>query len=453
MLPKLPKITVPEIWLRVLKEKLDVAVDAFFTVDPVAVLSIFIMIIPFSGHDLLNVNLLPVPGAKPFFVLTVYLVLVGVNRSGSVHRMPTYARRFILLLFVIFTVSFLRSVPYASDITAVVNQQRLSPLRYTLSFYVKPAVFLIPFVFILKYVENLEHLETVISTVVHSIILLSVYLAFLYVFRLDAHGNYNYVRSFFGTYLKMHGNDIANFYILVFPVLLAYVFDRRNAFAFAALLLCIFVVGILYSRTAYLIITLSALSFLLLTGRFNHVVFAGLLVALLLPRFLPLVIERISKGFTGGEVDVQQLSAGRVAQIWGPLFEEIRNNPEALFFGLGHYGMLVSDAFRRGVILNVGHPHNMYLEILINTGLAGLGAILATTYSVVSKAVRGLRRIQNDRWRHYQYAFTISIFAYLVAGISGRTVFPNVINSYFWVVLGCAACINARASQDAQEQA
>lgn len=435
-----------------LTDKLDVAVDAFFAADPVVVLSIFIMVIPFSGHDLLNVNLFPVPGAKPFFILTIYLVLVGVNKTESVNRMPTYAWHFILLLFLIFTVSFFRSVPHASSITAVVNEHRLGWLRYTLSFYIKPAVFLIPFVIILKHVQNLDRLEIVINTVVYSIILLSAYLAFLYVFRLDSRSNYNYVRSFFGTYLKMHGNDIANFYILVFPVLLAYVFDRRSAFSLVAILLCTFVVGILYSRTAYILIALSTLSFLILTGRFNYVVFASLIVAVLLPRVLPYMIERLAKGFTETGIDVQQLSAGRVAQIWGPLFAEVRENPRVLFLGLGHYGMLVSDAFRRGVILNVGHPHNMYLEILINTGLIGLGAILTTTYSVVSKAVRGLQRIRHDRWRHYQFAFTISIFAYLLAGLSGRTVFPNVINSYFWVILGCAACINALASQYAHQQ-
>ncbi len=71
--------------------------------------------------------------------------------------------------------------------------------------------------------------------------------------------------------------------------------------------------------------------------------------------------------------DIQTLSAGRSGDIWLPLWWEWIRHPLSIkLFGIGRYSIVESFAYRNGLILNVEHPHNMYFEVLMDSGIIGL---------------------------------------------------------------------------------
>src|SRR5262249_18831258 len=116
----------------------------------------------------------------------------------------------------------------------------------------------------------------------------------------------------------------------------------------------------------------------------------GVLAACALLALPEAVYDRVSTGFgqdAPGGTDT--LSAGRIDHIWLPLLPEIAGSP---IWGHGLSSLPWSEPLPMGpgvAILAVGHPHNAYLQALLDMGVVGL-VLLSAYFLHVWKRFRAL---------------------------------------------------------------
>ena len=153
------------------------------------------------------------------------------------------------------------------------------------------------------------------------------------------------------------------------------------------------------------------------------------------------VKERATHGFESKEYD--EISAGRIEGIWKPLFDEYSKNAKKILIGNGRYAIKVSDSANSGYLVGAaGHPHNMYIEQILDAGIPGLIVFVFFYFVLLKRAFRNLRKPSLPRLREYQYAVIVSLISFLISGLTGRSFFPSDENSFIWIVLGIAIVIN-----------
>lgn len=411
------------------------------SIRPTVLLVLFIVLVPFARHDILEARILPLPGAKPFLLLGIYLLVVGWYHRPDSLGTPRRSREFGIALLLFFTIAVLRSLGNYSLIAWQVGDGWLSRPNYVLSFYVKPLLFTVPFWVITRYVDSRAELMRVMKAVFVSVTVLSAYLLFLYVVRVPNRADFSLVRGSLAQYLNLHGNDLANFYITALPLVFARMFRTQKPSTFLALGLCVFSLAILYSRAAYVSVAISLILFLLVSRRWRTLLVVGGAFALLIPVTASSVIDRLTTGFGPGGVDLEVLSAGRVAMIWTPLFREWISDPVGLFSGLGRYGLVTTDAFQAGAVLPVLHPHNLYLELALDIGLVGLIVMMTLMARVLLSSKRELKNIHDPELRDYEIGAIVGVVGFLISGIVGRSMFPRMENCFLWIALGILAVI------------
>ena len=157
--------------------------------------------------------------------------------------------------------------------------------------------------------------------------------------------------------------------------------------------------------------------------------------------FLPSSISE--RALTGIEShDSYQLSAGRVSDIWVPLINEIVQSPEKLFFGSGRRAILFSDAYKNGHIYDTGHAHNLYLNTVLEIGLLGLtffGIFYFVFIKYIFKTIKKYWNSPNER--EILLGVVVSTICFLIAGLTGREIFPNNANYPIWFVLAIGSAI------------
>ena len=147
------------------------------------------------------------------------------------------------------------------------------------------------------------------------------------------------------------------------------------------------------------------------------------------------IISRASKGLDSG--DRNQISAGRTDNTWLPLVEEYAQDPKKLLVGNGRYAIVSSQAVTEGFTPDdFWHPHNMYLEMVMDAGMVGFVVIVPMFVMIFRKIYRNIPNVQDLKIREYHYAVIVSMISYFVAGITGRSLFPGMKNSYLWIIMG-----------------
>lgn len=408
-------------------------ISILFLKYPLKALAIFLIITPLSGTFIFNNTIMNIPGAKPLYFLSLFVIVISFYNHEKCIVMPKITLIFSTTLIFILLISVLRSYQYL-DIINFFKEDKLSNLRYFLSALVRPLIYFMPFIIIIKFAKEKNQIEFIVNTMVVSIVLLSIYLIYLYIFKIDNLMDIRRVNNYFEATLNIHRNGIANFYILGFPLLLAWYFLNKNIIAVSVISISVICIGFLYSRTAYLTIFLSVVIYMIISKR-KKIIPVYLLISFLISLVMAQsIIERMYKGID--TKDINEISAGRTNDIWIPLIMENISNPKKLLFGNGRYGILNSDVSKSGVILDVKHPHNMYLELFIDSGIIGLIGIMSFLIIILRNLYRSTEMFTDNKYREYQYAIIVSIIAYFISGLTGRSLFPDLNNSYLWIILG-----------------
>ncbi|MDL1979739.1 MAG: O-antigen ligase family protein [Deltaproteobacteria bacterium] len=384
------------------------------------------------------------PGVKPLQLLALFVGIIAATNYKKSVKMPDYVRFFSLAMIAIFTISLIRSLSYL-DLFNFYLDNKLSTQRYLLSHFVKPLIFFMPLIIVVKFVYRKTDIEYLVNTLTLSILILSVVITYLYFFKGLGKGDIETFREYFQSIFSLHTNSIANFYIMAFPFVIAKFFVKKNILTISNIILSAMAIGMLYSRAAYLTCLLSFISYFFLSRRTKFLPF---LIAVAFGLFFIIsssVIERASKGIESR--DRNALFAGRIEKLWVPLIYEYTHDYKKLILGNGRYAIRSSDVNKQGIIREATHPHNMYLEQIIDAGLIGVVTFIAFYIILLRKACKSLGNINDYKIKEHHYAVIVSLSCYLISGITDRSFFPDPANGFLWVVVGIAIVI-IRMSQE-----
>lgn len=340
---------------------------------PKYAIGIMLLMLPFSNTPILQAQLVSAVPLKLFVITFAALFMVILLKYKMNLRTYFDYKYFALALLyvIIFSVSVFKALDYIEYIS-LAWQDELSPVRMISNLLITPPlIMLLPALIVLLY-YNYEDYHQIVYAFLISMFILSVTILYLYVFMIPNKFNFSAIRRQIGSVVGLHGNDIANFYIMTFPILLVMYLNSSKLFVKLTFYLSLFAIAILFSRTAYVCVIFTFFAYGFLRGGKIDKRFFGLLVVLAIGMlFLPqAVYDRFATLVAGS--DVNTLTAGRTESIWKPLlFEWIREPLQTKLMGIGRYSIVESFAYRTGIILDVKHPHNMYFEAIMDIGVFG----------------------------------------------------------------------------------
>ena len=408
------------------------AVYLFYRYADLSFITLLLML-PFLGLGVFNRSLAGIPGLRPQLVL-VPLVLLFFIINKKPYRVPAGLMISFFIIFILFTISFFRSIEYASRISGRFSD--FTVYSYASTQFISPIIIMLPLLLIPLYYQSENEIHRIASVLVASITIISACVIALYLFVEPMKMDLNHFRSTLSTMLGIHGNDLANFCFLAVPFLLVVCLHKKTAWAYGALLLTLCATALSYSRTAYFVVLFGVVLFYFVSGRFKYLPIIAIIIFLVLQFVLPESI--IDRALTGiGEGDLNLISAGRIRYLWQPILTEIKTKPEVIWFGYGIHGITNMRAWQTGTIFSVGHAHNMYLDMVLESGLIGLFSLLAFYFHVLKKLIRGFYRKElNSYQKDLLAAAIVAIICYLISGLTGRRLFPSLSNIYVWIITG-----------------
>ena len=250
-------------------------------------------------------------------------------------------------------------------------------------------------------------------------------------------------RSFFME-IGTHANELGRVFVTAYALLLFAWWETKHAPSRLALFIALgilsFGILITFSRNAFLGFLL--VNALFVVWKFNMkklgLALLGLGVAAALAP--PSVYRRVTYGFDTGSADA--VSAGRIDGIWLPLLPETLNSP---LWGNGLGSIMWSHPIDIGAMEFVGHPHNAYLEALLDVGLIGL-ALMCLFYWHVWKGFRALgsNMYLTPQMRGFFQGACAALIAFAVAGMTGGSLRPQPENLVLWMAIGMMYGLLAR---------
>jgi O-antigen ligase len=235
--------------------------------------------------------------------------------------------------------------------------------------------------------------------------------------------------------LGMHANSLGRVHLFAVALLLFVWAETRRPGLRLFLLLSLGLVGIAllltFSRAAIGGAVLVGMLFIV--WKFNAKTLALALVGLTLVALFAadVLYSRLTMGFDQG---ANAVSAGRIEGIWLPLLPEVARSP---VWGNGLGSTLWSYPMLHDAMLRVGHPHNAYLEAVLDMGFLGLALLLAY-YAHVWK---GFRALGSNAWltpelRSLFQGATAALAVFLVTGLTGSSLRPEPESAFLWIAIG-----------------
>ena len=127
---------------------------------------------------------------------------------------------------------------------------------------------------------------------------------------------------------------------------------------------------------------------------------------------------------------------------WVPILPEIFNNP---VFGSGLGSIMWSRAMIDGRLWQVSHPHNAYLQVLMDNGVVGTVLVLAF-WIWAWKAFR--REARNEaqplELRGFFEGAAAGLLAFLMAGVAGSSLRPDAAQAFTWLAFGLLVGVRAK---------
>jgi O-antigen ligase len=241
-------------------------------------------------------------------------------------------------------------------------------------------------------------------------------------------------RSFYEP-LGTHANSLGRLHLFALALLLFVWADTKRPAMRLFLLLTVAVLALAllltFSRAA--IGAAALVGALFLVWKFNAKALALALIAVTLVVVLAgdILYFRATSGLDEG---ANAVSAGRIDNIWLPLLPELAKTPP---WGNGLNSIAWSFAMVNEAMRPVTHPHNAYLEALLDMGIIGLALLLAY-YAHVWKGFRTLSNnpaLSTDMRSLFQGA-TAALLAFLVTGLVGSSLRPEPESAYLWIAIG-----------------
>ena len=242
--------------------------------------------------------------------------------------------------------------------------------------------------------------------------------------------------------LGMHANALGRLYVSGYAILLFVWIDAKGRGIRLALLvsmgLATVALILTFSRGAFLSFILVNFLFLLWRRNVKTWIFFGLLAAGVLLILPSAVYERMATGFGNGfDSGAGVITAGRVEFLWLPLLPEILKSP---IYGQGLDAILWSEPMRAGggvTFLAVEHPHNGYLQALLDMGIIGL-VLMCAFFLHVWKSFRALS-VNPDftpTLRGFYLGSAAGLASLLLSYATDSSLTPGPEQSFLWLAIG-----------------
>ncbi len=238
--------------------------------------------------------------------------------------------------------------------------------------------------------------------------------------------------------LGLHANDLGRLYSVAYALLLFTWAESRHSgvrLALAASMGLVIVALVLtFSRGAFIGFAVVNLLFVIWRRNVKTLVSFAVLAALALFLLPQAVYDRIGAGYGSG---ADAISAGRIEGIWLPLLPEVLQSP-ILGHGLG--SILWSEAMRKGpgvTILAVTHPHNAYLQALLDMGISGL-VLLCAYFAHVWKGFTSLSVDPqvSPAMRGFFLGAKAGLASFLIAAATDSSLTPKPEQVFVWLAIG-----------------
>jgi O-antigen ligase len=218
-----------------------------------------------------------------------------------------------------------------------------------------------------------------------------------------------------------------------------------------------------WQRAAWIVLTLTCIPvFLSLKSRAGFVACAAIAlvlgavkwrrVLLLFPAAIlaivvisPSVVNRVTMGMSEYEdTDWDTVSAGRTTYLWPAALEQIAREP---LIGNGRMTIKREPAVYDRILELGGrvpaHPHNSYLEVLMDAGVVGLLVVLTAAGGILVASARLLRGSGDPIVWSAGACGVCAIVAELAAGVAGSSFWPGQSEVPYMVVWGSVFAIAA----------
>jgi O-antigen ligase len=238
--------------------------------------------------------------------------------------------------------------------------------------------------------------------------------------------------------LGLHANDLGRLYAVCYALLL-FTWAGAEGVRFRCTLLAAagltaIALVLTFSRGSFVAFGVVNGLYVLWRRSRRTLLLAGLVlvaVAVLAPAA---VYERLSAGEGQG---INAISADRLNGLWLPLLPDALKHP---VYGNGIGAILWSDAMRSGAgqtVLAVTHPHNAYLEALLDMGFVGL-ALLCAYYVHLWRRFRTLVKdpgLQPLLRGFYQGA-AAALVCLLISDVTDSSLMPRPEQVFLWLAIG-----------------
>jgi O-antigen ligase len=200
------------------------------------------------------------------------------------------------------------------------------------------------------------------------------------------------------------------------------------------MVLVVVALALTFSRSAFFDLVLINLLFVLWRRNVRALVFLAVLAVIALFALPDAIYQRSTAGFGQG---LDAISAGRIQGLWLPLLPEVARSP---IYGSGLGSILWSEAMHKwgGVtMLATTHPHNAYLQALLDMGIVGL--VLLCAYFV--HVWRGFRALSvspdlTPTLRGFYLGAAAGLVGFLIAAVADGSLAPRPEQAFLWLAIG-----------------
>lgn len=387
--------------------------------------TLIVLLIIYSPLSVSTINprdVFGITGLNPYNFLWVTAVGITVFRL-IISRQKFYLFRYfsppVLIFLFFFTLACLQTaialphIPQYGDFPLTLG-------TLVLGSFLKPIQYLSTGWLVYQFCLGSKSQKTVERAIFCSALIYGLYVGAIFLIGFQ-NGGYMQGRMMINNSMGIHANSVGAIGVyFLFSVLFfkEHEWPKMRILAVAASL-CIVIIS--FSRISYLttlLLFFYSARHLTIKEKTWTLFLSGMLFII----FSSMIISRVQFGFEGkkGNVDLNAISANRIDMIWKPLLPEIIKDP---ILGKGIFGILQSEVAKKGKLL-LDHPHNGYLQVLLDMGIVGFIVVMFMMFSFLSKA----RRVMN----HF-YFLTIAMF---LLCLTGHSFYPNLSNFLYWIGYG-----------------
>ena len=409
---------------------------------------LLILLLPLSATALFPHSLMNITGLNPINLLLVGTLGAYLLRGRLEHPAPLVPRPVAWLYILPIVLAALLGATHVDEIYAPFHEEEIvvySDWRgYLQNRLVKPMLIVLAALLVGAAVAKARKPEPfVVMLVIGACALAFVTFGFILASGISLEGLASHRARRFFVDMGMHANNLGRVFVTAYALLLFAWWESKDPRAslglFAALGIVSLSTLLTFSRSAFLGFFLVNALFLMWKFNMKKLGLAVLGTGLAVMLAPDAVYQRITYGW---DRDADTVSAGRIEHIWQPLLPETLKSP---LWGSGLESTLWSSPMHAGAMGLVGHPHNAYLEALLDMGLIGL-ALLLLFYWHVWKGFRALgsNPYLTPLMRGFFQGACAALIAFALAGMTGGSLRPQPENALLWIAIGIMYGLLAR---------